>query len=205
MEDPDGKRAGGARDRLLETASRLFYEQGYRATGVNQIVQEAGVAKASFYHHFPSKEELAVAWLEARHDAWMSAFRSAVEAEDEPEARLDAVFEFLRGWAREPGYRGCAFLNMTSEFPDGKTAVRARVRQHKTSLRRYLARLEAELSGEPTDEADQPGSGSGDRTAGGEGDGLYLLVEAAMVESQSFESTWPIEKAHEAARRLLAA
>lgn len=188
----DERGTGGARERILETAARLFYEQGYRATGVNQIVEEAGVAKASFYHHFASKEALAEAWLEARHRSWMSDFRSAVDAHEQPERRLAAVFEFLERWAEEPGYRGCAFLNMTSEFPDGRTAVRRRAREHKSSLRRYLGRLEADLRAE------------GGVSAGGEStDALYLLAEAAMVESQNFESTWPIVRAHETAKQLL--
>jgi len=193
MESQTGTRAGGARERILDTASRLFYEQGYQATGVNQIVEEAGVAKASFYHHFPAKEALAVAWLDRRHVTWMADFQSAVEAHDEPEKRLAAVFGFLETWAEEPGYRGCAFLNMTSEFPDAGAPVRERIRQHKSSLRRYLGRLEADLRGE-----------DGGTARGGPGDALYLLAEAAMVESQNFGSTWPIEKARDAAQELLA-
>ena len=68
-----------ARSRIIEAADRLFYTQGYSSTGINQIIEEAGVAKASLYAHFPSKEALAVAYLERRHRAWFDELRGVVE------------------------------------------------------------------------------------------------------------------------------
>lgn len=103
-----------ARERILVTASRLFYQEGLRATGIDRIIAESGVAKMSFYRHFPSKADLIRAFLEARHKAWMGWFAEAVEK------RLDSQgFAALSGalgeWFGQPDFRGCAFINTVAE------------------------------------------------------------------------------------------
>ena len=177
--------------RILETASRLFYEQGYHATGVNQIIAEAGVAKASFYHHFRSKEGLCVAYLHRRHQDWFSWLRRETERHEIAQERLLGLFAFLEQWLSDSNFRGCAFLNIASEFPSPGSEIRLLVAIHKRALQDYIRQLVDNLR-ISTDEDDLAL-----RT-----DLIYLLFEGAISESQVYQSTQFINVAREAARRL---
>jgi AcrR family transcriptional regulator len=126
-------RASSARDRLLATSARLFYEAGITATGVDTIAREAGVSKPTLYAHYGSKAELVAAVLTARH-------RRRVEALAAAEGPL-AVFAYLADfYAREEGARGCAFLNAAAELVDDDPA-RAAVVAEKAWLRERLVQL----------------------------------------------------------------
>ena len=121
---------GRPRDRVLATASVLFYTVGIRAVGIDRIIAEAGVAKATFYHHFPTKDALVCAYLTDLHDRSASAFAalaSSVEPVDAVLALFDALGEFTCG----PGFRGCAFVNAAVEYPDPASPVRAVVAGHR--------------------------------------------------------------------------
>ena len=89
------KSAAGPRERLLESANNLFYRQGYRATGINQILKESSVAKASFYHHFRSKEDLLVTWLELRHVEMGGRIREHIDKGTTPTEKVRRIFQAL--------------------------------------------------------------------------------------------------------------
>ena len=130
-----------ARDRILSTALRLFYSDGIRATGIDKIIAESGVAKMSFYRHFPSKNDLVRAFLEARHQIWMAKFQAAVERRFAAEG-FAALAGALTEWFAEDDFRGCAFINTVAEagaeFPQ---AV-----EHKRELEAYVRGLAERLS-----------------------------------------------------------
>ena len=123
------------RERILNAAVRLFYRDGIAATGVDRVIAEAGVAKATLYYHFPSKETLAVAFLAERHQRWMDRFRQHLAAQ--PRQDLPAVADALACWMREPDFRGCAFINAVTE--DASAAVRAQAVAHKAELQEMIA------------------------------------------------------------------
>ncbi len=184
-----------ARERIIQTALDLFYRQGYLATGINQIISESQVAKASFYAHFPSKEALCLAYLQARHQLWMSWLRERVEKEKTARGRLLAVFAFLKKWMKESGFRGCAFLNIASEIPSVENDLRNEVIKHKDELRKYLRNIIAaaiESGGSPA------GLDASETTRI-----IYVLIEGAIVASQNYNATWPIDSAREAAEKLM--
>ena len=135
------KETSSARDRILATALRLFYRDGIRATGVDRIIAESGVAKMSFYRHFPSKADLVRAFLAARHDYWMGWFTAAVEHRFE-ERGLAAIADALSDWCAEEDFRGCAFINTVAEtggeFP---AAI-----DHKRELEAYVRSLAERLA-----------------------------------------------------------
>lgn len=134
--------ASVARDRLLDTASDLFYTRGITATGVDTVVAAAGVSKPTLYAQFGSKERLVAAVLERRHDRRAASLRAWVEAASpEPRARLLAVFDWLGEFYRGDGARGCAFLNAAAEAPDVDDPARLAAREHKRWTREYLAQL----------------------------------------------------------------
>jgi AcrR family transcriptional regulator len=175
----------GVRNRLLETAARLFYERGYNSTGINEVIREAGIAKASFYHHFKTKEDLLVVTLEQRHDRMMGELRQVIGDGATAGEKISRVFEWL-GSQCSCGGGGCAYLNMVSEFRDASCRVREVVRWHKNAFRKFLVELiSAHYRGtdKTEDEIEQAA------------DELYLLVEAVFAASPVHQCTWPAETA----------
>lgn len=126
-----------ARQRILETADRLFYQEGLRAVGIDRIIAEAGVAKATQYAHFPSKDDLILAVLRYREEQVLEFFRSAMERHGKrTKDELRAFFAALEEWFKSPGFRGCAFQNAVVELADPNHAGTQFVRDHK---RRFAA------------------------------------------------------------------
>jgi AcrR family transcriptional regulator len=112
-----------ARDRLLAAADELFYEHGVHTVGIDTIIERAGVAKASLYSTFGSKEELVRAYLEARHQSRRERLLAETERHGDPRARLLAVFDVLSETVAKPGFRGCAFSNAAAESPTDSAAA----------------------------------------------------------------------------------
>jgi AcrR family transcriptional regulator len=108
-----------ARERLLAAADALFYEEGVHTVGIDRIIERAGVAKASLYNAFGSKDELIRAYLEGRHKARQDRLTRFISRYDTPRERLLGVFVALAAFAAEPGYRGCAFMNASAESLSG--------------------------------------------------------------------------------------
>ncbi len=184
-----------ARERIIETGLRLFYKQGYLATGINQIIAESKVAKATFYAHFPSKESLCVAYLQARHTIWMQWLDDSVKKEDNPKAQLFNIFTFLEEWMQECDFRGCAFLNIASEIPGIDSTIRKEVTSHKNELQEYVQRIIKELL------VEEPNLSPIDPTKLAKI--VYVLIEGAIVASQNYHETWPILAARDAVKTLL--
>lgn len=132
---------GSARDRILETAFRLFYAYGPRGVGVDTVIAESGVAKATLYKHFPRKDDLVLAYLDRVDQAWSGALRAAAEAAgDDPREQLVGMFDALAGACRRDGYHGCAFINTAAESPGGGE-VHARTVAHKDAVRAWVTDL----------------------------------------------------------------
>jgi AcrR family transcriptional regulator len=129
-----------ARDRLLDAANELFYEEGVHSVGIDRIIEQAGVAKASLYNTFGSKEALIRAYLESRHAGTAARITSYIERFETPRERLLGVFEAQGELFAEPGFRGCAFVSASAEAQPGDQveqaadAYRAWVRQLFTDL-----------------------------------------------------------------------
>jgi len=117
--------AGDVRRRILDAASELFYRDGIRATGITAIIANAGVAKASFYHHFPSKDDLVIAWLQQRSRLRLEDLAKAEHRARSPEERLLVLFDFLDDWFAEEGFRGFSALNAVVELPENENVMRA--------------------------------------------------------------------------------
>jgi len=113
-----------ARERILQKAEELFYKQGYQATGINQIIEESGVAKATFYAHFPSKDDLCVAYLRTISEREAKHFCCEMDQCKTPLEKFMCTAELLVPWVEESDYKGCAFLNMVPEVTDSKHPIR---------------------------------------------------------------------------------
>lgn len=111
-------------DRILNTATELFYMQGYRATGINEIIKRSGVAKATFYNYFPGKDVLGIAYLKGMSASLLHYFENTVDNAGGSLKRFLAIIASLEPWLIETNFRGCAFLNMASEVPDYDSPLR---------------------------------------------------------------------------------
>ncbi|MCM0673706.1 TetR/AcrR family transcriptional regulator [Micromonospora phytophila] len=117
------------RDRLLRTASRLFYAEGLHTVGVDRLVSEAGVTRATFYRHFPAKEELIVAYLRGRSQEIRAAV-AQIPAHRRGREALLGIMQSVAEDVRRADFRGCAFLNAAAEYPDPAHPVRVAVEEH---------------------------------------------------------------------------
>ena len=113
-----------ARERLLEAANELFYDEGVHTVGIDRVIERAGVAKASLYNTFGSKDELVRAYLEGRHSRVSARISRYLERYTDPRDRLLGVFEAQGELFAEPGFRGCAFVSASAESP-GEAVSRA--------------------------------------------------------------------------------
>ena len=114
-----------ARERLLAAADRLFYEEGVNTVGIDRVIEEAGVAKATLYSTFGSKEGLVVAYLRGRLERRQQRTTQTLAAIRSPRERILAVFDVLDSFIREPGYNGCAFMNASAESHPGSAVQQA--------------------------------------------------------------------------------
>jgi AcrR family transcriptional regulator len=132
-----------ARDRVLAAAEELFYAEGVQSVGIDRVVEHAGVAKASLYRAFRSKEELVAAYLEARHRMILAELNEAVAKERKPRARLLAVFDSLARRSRRPSSNGCAFTRASAE-PSAGVKVLEETASYRQDVRSLLTDLSAE-------------------------------------------------------------
>ncbi|MGW0036184.1 TetR/AcrR family transcriptional regulator [Gordonia sp. NPDC003376] len=132
------------RDRLLRTASHLFYTEGIQAVGVERLVKEASVTKATFYRHFPSKDDLVSAYLTDTAQGIRESV-DAARAGKAPLEALHAVMAALGDSTLEDGFRGCQFLNAAAEYPDRTHPVRAVIDDQRAWLSGVLRDLAADL------------------------------------------------------------
>jgi AcrR family transcriptional regulator len=133
------------RERILETAARLFNRDGVRATGIDAVIAKAKVAKATFYAHFPSKDRLVVEWIRATGTAFLAGLEAGIERRAKgPLERLPAFFDALGDWFRSGEFRGCPFLNTLAEMADLRHPASAACAEQKEGLRLLLRRLAAD-------------------------------------------------------------
>lgn len=179
------------RERILETATRLFYEQGYKATGINQIIAESEVAKASFYTHFRSKDELLLAYVKALLAEVQERMQDAVEAAPDTCRRFLAPLSVVRENICAGKYRGCPFQNIHPEVPTDAQAAKTALQDHQKWLLQLLERLVQEAG------ADSPEMiAKHART-------YQLLLEGATVAATTVRDPWPLDHAEALLRETL--
>jgi AcrR family transcriptional regulator len=138
----DGRARTQARERVLDTAYELFSRRGVRDVGVDELIERAGVAKATLYRHFPSKDDLVAAFLERREQRWSKEWveEEATRRGDSPEERLLAIFDLLDEWFHQENFEGCSFINVLLELGTQSPAGRASA-QHLENIRSIVRRF----------------------------------------------------------------
>jgi AcrR family transcriptional regulator len=137
---PDG-RSQRARVRALETASALFYANGVRAVGMEQIVEESGIAKTTIYRHFPTKDALIEAFLEKEDAEFWSQWDTVIGTATTSLDQIEALCDWIGERVRRDAYRGCPQLNVAAEFADGAHPARLVARRHKAEMHRRLEEI----------------------------------------------------------------
>jgi AcrR family transcriptional regulator len=136
-----------ARERLLAAANELFYAEGVQTVGIERIIERAGVAKASLYNIFGSKEELVAAYLAQRHDQTTSRLAEAIDRFDDPRRKILAVFDVQAKLFEQPDFNGCAFMSASTEAPAGGRVQNA-ADDFRAGIRHMFTNL-AEQAGAP--------------------------------------------------------
>lgn len=181
----------GVKERIVETASDLFYNQGYNQTGINQIIDEAGVAKSSMYQHFRSKEDVAVAYLVERHSVWMENLEKSVSSKKEAKDKVVGIFDYLTEWLTDVNYRGCGWQNIITDLPSNHTKIMNQAIFHKTELLRWVQN-QLILDGSYTNKKS--------KDLGGE---VMVLIEGAIILSEIHKHSWPIKAAKKTCKKIL--
>ena len=186
---PANRKPSAARDRIVETAERLFYAEGIRAVGIDRIIAEADVAKMTLYNHFASKDDLVLAVLEYREEQVNQMFQRRL---DELTAKgldpLEAFFAALKQWLESPGFRGCSFINAAVELADPQHQAAQFAASHKQRFQKMIASL-----------LKQGGYAKATSLA----PAISLLVEGAIVTAVMQQSSKPASVARKAALALV--
>jgi AcrR family transcriptional regulator len=187
MVDAPSPRKRTARERLLEVADRLFYEEGVHAVGIDRVLEESGVAKGSLYYNFGGKDDLVRTYLQNRHAQWAARIDAQLATAARPADKVLAVFDALADLFAQPGFHGCAFINAAAEAPDGSAAALA-AKDFRTWLHQLFAVLVAE---------------AGYRDAGKLTGQLVLLYDGANISAQMDGNPAAAAAARDAAASLL--
>ena len=179
------ERKNSIRQTVIDTASRLFYQQGYVNTGINQIIEESGVVKSSLYAAFRTKEEILMAYLETAGAATDKALKDAADKHAQAKDKVLGVFDYLIGMVQQKEYYGCNFLNIISEMPQDAEIVRQQIKKQKNGVRRLFADILRPIQKE--DLADE----------------IYVLFEGALIGNKVHNAPWPVITAREVVNKLL--
>ncbi len=186
---PNTGATGSSRDRILDAAAYLFSSQGIGATGVDALIDAAGVAKATFYRYFPSKNDLIVAWLSDGRTRWLDRVRRrGEEIAGGPNDAIPAFFDAAAEWLEAEGYRGCPYLNTAAELVDPAHPAHQVIDAFLSEVRSYLAELLMS-----SDQAEP------DALAGQ----LHTMLAGAISLSVARRSSAPAREARDAAIRSL--
>jgi AcrR family transcriptional regulator len=178
-----------ARDRLVDTARRLFLARGVPSVGINEVIATAGVARMTLYNHFRSKDDLVAASFEAESARRHAALQAALDAAGSPAEKALALFDVAERLAEAEGFRGCAFVNLAVETAAPDSRLHELALRHKRQIRDGLRDL---LCAEGRSDADRLAQQ------------ILVLWDGAIVGAYLHRSAAPIAAAREAVATLLA-
>jgi AcrR family transcriptional regulator len=178
----------GAAEKILSTASRLFYANGVRAVGVEWIVAESGVAKTSLYRHFQTKDQLVAAYLEREDREFWQQWDGVIAAAANPKAELMSLLDWIGKRISSDGCRGCPQINVAAEFSDPEHPARKIRRRHKVAMLKRLRDIVGRIGvTRPTDTSDQ----------------LALLIDGAFTSDGRLSKTGAVRILQHGADALL--
>jgi AcrR family transcriptional regulator len=190
------KRESKVRGKILETASDLFYTQGYHVTGINEIIEKSGVAKATFYSHFPSKEDLCLSYIHTMNLRDIELIGNELKRRKSPYRRFMASIEVLKPLMLSTQFKGCRFLNMVPEIKDPKNPIRKEGVLHFEALRPILRDLSQELIDSDSKKFNHLNS---KKLA----DDYLTIQMGAIALCEIYHDIWPVDQAIDFVKRLI--
>ena len=176
------------KDKVFQTAARMFYQYGYRAIGVDTLAAESGIGKMTLYRHYPTKDDLIVAYLKDSNDLFWNNFEEITKDALTAREKLLAFFESLQDYVTTPACYGCPFLNVATEYPEADYPGHQVALEHKQLVRERFRQLAKEAGAKkPNVLADQ----------------LFLLMDGAYMASRMFGAKNPAAHLASAARILI--
>ena len=179
------------RERIIQTASALFYKQGYNRTGINEIIAQAEVAKASLYAHFKSKDDLCLAYLQRMQGGLLANLKKFLKGYGIGKDRVLGIFDFLEDFYHTDGFRGCWCLNTISEIPKDNERIQKEIITQKRNFKRLIQEVVMQNLPDTMEKSIERSTR------------IYLLYESAIMESQLQGSPWPIHEAKRMAEVFL--
>jgi len=169
---------------ILNTAANLFYNKGYNLVGINEIIKEAGIAKATLYSHFNTKNDLLLAYLDKMDREMMASLQEFVNSKPVGNKRLKAVLEFLYPFFNEENFNGCWCIRSLAEVPKDNEDVKNKIKANKNLLLSYVKLIVIESKPDLKPKAQISLAKH-----------LYLLYEGAVTEAHLQNESWPIDEA----------
>jgi len=179
------------KERILDVAGRLFYEQGYNLTGINQVIEEAGIARGSLYNHFASKTDLLLAYIEKVHTDWFAELYAFSQKATTPKQKLLLLFDYRIMRQQRSNFGGCNFIKINAEVSRDEKKVFALVKAHKEQLRAYIKTEVKQL--------DNKSGLSTDLLT----DTLFLLLEGGSIGATIYQDIWALKQGKKIADTLL--
>jgi len=180
------------RETIIKTASNLFYQKGYNLTGINEIISESGIAKATLYNHFKSKEDICVAYLDNLNKPFLLDIKTFSESKPIGKNQILALFDFLEKFFFSSTFNGCWCLNTISEIPRENEKIRAEIKKEKAE---FLALIVMLLENNFPEKDKKQLHISAKQ--------IYLIYESAISESHLHQDVWPIATAKEIVKTIL--
>lgn len=180
------------KNRIIETASSLFYKNGYNSTGINEIISETGIAKATLYNHFKSKEDICLAYLRFKDASFMKEIKEFTSSKQKGVSQILAIFEFLELFFNTKDFNGCWCIKTVSEIPKDNEVIRNEIQKQKNDFIQFIKIL---LSNNFEDKEPQAIASLARQ--------IYLLYESAVSESHLHQENWPITEAQNLCIKLI--
>ncbi|UFH57680.1 TetR/AcrR family transcriptional regulator [Spirosoma sp. KNUC1025] len=178
-------------DKIIDTAERLFYTQGYSNTGINQVIEEADIAKASLYNHFGTKADLLVAYIQRTHDRWFNRLESAVKQVADPKDKLLVLFDHHLNRQQIRQFGGCPFIKANDEAGTSDPRVLSEIQRTKQHSKDFIKRLVAN-------------SGHQQLLTDGElAELIFLTLEGAITAASVFKRAADIQSARKIIQKLI--
>ncbi len=180
------------KEHIIQTASKLFYEKGYNLTGVNEIIKVAGIAKATLYSHFKSKEDLCIAFLKYKNTSFLEDIKAHTKMAKIGKVQILALFDFLKDFFNTNDFNGCWCINTVSEIPHNNINIKAEIKAQKLIFLKFIETLITDNT-----------KGLDNSKIESLAKQIYVLYEGSVAESHLHNAIWPIEFAQKTCEKLL--
>ena len=180
------------RNPIIKTASSLFYKNGYNSTGINEIISEAGIAKATLYNHFKSKEDICLAYLRFKDESFLTDIEAFTSSKPKGKSQVLALFGFLELFFQTKDFNGCWCVKTVSEIQSSNEVIRDEIQKQKNALIQFISKLVAnnleKIKSEEINSLSRK---------------IYLMYESAVSESHLHQTDWPIKEAKNLCSKII--